>query len=96
MKPKVHFRACYTSIRIRGPTSRSKLAQDHEKRHFYKPEEDTRIQGPNDVPNQQNFRGTQRSNTKAHLSVVQRKEGPRGAHSGSVDPLGRPNHYWAQ
>ena len=61
-----------------------------------KSEADTRIQGPNDIPNQHNFRGTQRSNTRTHLSVVQRKEGPRGAHSGSADPLGRPNHYWAQ
>jgi len=44
----------------------------------------------------QNFRGTQRGNTRAHLSVVQRKEGLRGRHLGSADPLGCPNPYRAQ
>ena len=61
-----------------------------------KSEADTRIQGPNDIPNQQNFRGTQRANTRAHLLVVQRKEGSRGCHLGPADPLGRPTPYWAQ
>ena len=44
----------------------------------------------------QNYKGTQRSSTKAHLSVVQRKEGLRGRHLGSADPLCCPNPYWAQ
>ena len=44
----------------------------------------------------QNFRGTQRSNTRAHLLVVQRMEGPRGRHLGLADPLGHLTPYWAQ
>ena len=72
------------------------IPKSKRKDTFDKSEVDTRIQGPNDIPNQQNFRGTQRSNNRAHLSVVQRKEGLRGRRLGSANLLGRPTPYWAQ
>ena len=34
-------------------------------------------------------------NTRAHLSVIQKKTGPRERHMGSADPVGRPTPHWA-
>ena len=36
-----------------------------------------------------------RINTRAHLSVIQKKTGLREPHLGSADPMGRPTPYWA-
>ena len=81
---------------LEGPHPEANQLKPKRKHTSDKSEADTRIQGPNDIPNQHNFRGTQRSNTRAHLSVVQRKEFLRGCHLGSADPQGRPTPYWAQ
>ena len=36
-----------------------------------------------------------RINTRAHLSVIQKKTGQREPHLGSADPMGRPTLYCA-
>ena len=93
MKPKVHFRACYMSMGIRGPTSRSKSAQAQEKTHFRQNWKKT-----------QGSKGQMTSLT--HLTfeehpqptqgVHRPKMGPGGLRKGSAEPPGRPTPYWAQ
>ena len=36
-----------------------------------------------------------RINTRAHLSVIQKKTGPGEPYLGSADPMGLPTPYWA-
>ena len=97
MNPKVHFRACYTSMGIRGPTSRSKSTQAQEKTHFRQ--------------NQKQAQGSERqmtslthltfgehpqANTGSPQGVHRPKMGPDGLRKGSAEALGRPTPYWAQ
>jgi hypothetical protein len=96
MKPKVHFRACYTSMKIRGPTSRRKSAQDHEKRHFWQTRgrykdprakwrtKPTKLQG-----------NTKEQHQGPPISCPE-EGGPEGGHLGSADLLGHPTPCLAQ
>ena len=96
-KIKVHFKALYERTRIGGPNHNSIQPPRPSKKTLLTNQ--IQIQGSKGQmthQTKQNFRGTQRGNTRAHLSVVQRKEGLRGRHLGSADPRGRLNPYWAQ
>jgi len=97
MKPKVHFRACYTSMRIRGPTSRSKSAQAQEKTHFRQNQK--QIQGSKGQMTSLThltFGEHPQANTGSPQGVHRPKMGPDGLRKGSAEPLGRPTPYWAQ
>ena len=97
MKPTIHFRACYTSMRIRGPTSRSKIQANNgsprENTLSTKPKADTRIQGPNDMLNPLNFWGTPTSQHREPTRSPQTEDGARRPQKrvdqtpGSPDPL---------
>ena len=97
IKIKVHFKALYESTRIGGPNHKS--IQPPRPSKMILLTNQRQIQGSKGqmtYQTKQNLRGTQRSNTRAHLPAVQRKEGLRGRHLGLADPLGRPTPYWAQ
>ena len=93
INPTLQFRACYMSMRIREPTSRSKSAQAQEKTHFRQNWKKT-----------QGSKGQMTSLT--HLTfeehpqptqgVHRPKMGPGGLRKGSAEPPGRPTPYWAQ
>jgi len=93
MKPTIHFGVCYTSMRIRGPTSRSKIQANNgsprENTLPKKPEADIRIRRPNEKLNPLNFRGTP---TSQNREPTDRRWGRRpqkgiGRTPGSPDPL---------
>jgi len=96
-KTNVHFKALYESIRIGGPHHKTIQPPSPSKKKLLTNQRQIQgSKGQMTYQTKQNFRGTQRSNTRAHLSVVQRKEGPRGPHLGSADPLGRPTPWVAR
>ena len=97
MKPKVHFRACYTSMGIRGPTSRSKLAQAQEKTHFRQNQKQTqRSMGQMTSLTHLTFGEHPQANTGSPPGVHRPKMGPDGLRERSAEPLGRLTPYWAQ
>ena len=97
LKPTIHFRVCYTSMRIRGPTSRSKIQANNgsprENTLSTKPKADTRIQGQNDMLNPLNIWGTPRSQHRTPTGSPQIEDGTRWPQKGvgrtprSPDPL---------
>ena len=97
MKPTVQFRACYISMRIREPTSRSKSAQAQEKTHFRQNQKQTQgSEGQMTSLTHLTFRGHPQDNTESPQGVHRPKMGPDGLRKGSAEPLGRPTPYWAQ
>ena len=97
MNPKVHFRACYTSMGIRGPTSRSKSAQAQEKTHFRQNQKQTqRSKSQMTSLTHLSFGEHPQANTGSPQGVHRPKMGPDGLRKGSAEPLGRPTPYWAQ
>ena len=91
MKPKVHFRACYTSMGIRGPTSRSKSAQAQEKTHFRQNQKQTQgSKGQMTSLTHLTFGGHPQANTGSPQGVHRPKMRPDGLRKGSAKPLGRP------
>ena len=97
MKPKVHFRACYTSMGIRGPTSRSKLAQAQEKTHFRQNQKQTqRSKGQMTSLTHLAFGEHPQTNTGSPQGIHRLKIGQNGLRKGPVEPLGCPTPFWAQ
>ena len=87
----------YESTRIGGPHHKSIQPPSPSKKKLLTNQRQIQgSKGQMTYQTKQKFRGTQRSNTRAHLLVVQMKEGPRGRHLGPADPLGCPTPYWAQ
>ena len=90
-KIKVHFKALYESTRIGGPNHKSIQPPRPSKMTLLTNQR--QIQGSKGQmthQTKQNFRGTQRGNSRAHLSVVQMKEALRGRHLGAGRPTGLP------
>ena len=97
MKPTLQFRACYKIMRIREPTSRSKSAQAQEKTHFRQNQKQTQgSEGQMTSLTHLTFGEHPQANTGSPQGVHRPKMGPDGLRKGSVEPLGRPTHYWAQ
>ena len=97
MKQKVHFRACYMSIGIRGLTSRSKSAQAQEKTHFRQNQKQTQgSKGQMTSLTHLTFGEHPQANTGSPQGVHRPKMGPGSLRKGSAEPLGRPTPYWAQ
>ena len=97
MNPKVHFRACYTSMRIRGPTSRSKSAQVQEKTHFRQNLKQTQgSKGQMTSLTHFTFGKRPQDNTWGPQGVHRPKMGPDSLRKGPAEPLGRPTPFWAQ
>ena len=97
MKPTLQFRACYMSMRIREPTSRSKSAQAQEKTHFRQNQK--QIQGSKGQMTSLThltFGEHPQANTGSPQGVHRPKMGPGSLRKGSAEPLGRPTPYWAQ
>ena len=94
MKPTLQFRACYMSMRIREPTSRSKSTQAQEKTHFRQSQKQTQgSEGQMSSLTHLTFGEHPQANTG---SPHRPKMGPDGLRKGSAEPLGRPTPYWAQ
>ena len=92
MKPKVHFRACYTSMRIRGPTSRSKSAQAQEKTHFRQNQKQTQgSKGQMTSLTHLTFGEHPQANTGSPQGVHRPNMGPDGIRKGSAEPFGSPD-----
>ena len=97
MKPTLQFRACYTSMRIRGPTSRSKSAQAQEKTHFRQSQKQTQgSEGQMSSLTHLTFGEHPHANTGSPQGVHRPKMGPDGLRKGPAEPLGRPTPFWAQ
>src|SRR6185369_11325413 len=97
MKPTKQFRACYTSMRIREPTSRSKSAQAQEKTHFRQNQKQTQgSEGQMTSLTHLTFEEHPQANMGSPQGVHRPKMGPDGLRKGSAEPLGCPTHYWAQ
>ena len=97
MKPTLQFRACYTSMRIREPTSRSKSAQAQEKTHFRQSQKQTQgSEGQISSLTHLTFGEHPHANTGSPQGVHRPKMGPNSLRKGSAEPLGRPTAYWAQ
>ena len=97
MKPTLQFRACYTSMRIREPTSRSKSAQAEEKTHFRQSQKQTQgSEGQKSSITHLTFEEHPHANTGSPQGVHRPKMGPNALRKGSAKPLGRPTPYWAQ
>ena len=85
MKPKVHFRACYTSMGIRGPTSRSKSAQAQEKTHFRQNQKQTQgSEGQTTSLTHLTFGEHPQANTGSPQGVHRPKMGPDGLIKGQA------------
>ena len=94
MKPTVQFRACYMSMRIREPTSRSKSAQVLEKSHFRQNQKQTQgSEGQMTSLTHLTFGEHPQANTG---SPHRPKMRPDGLRKGSAEPMGHPTPYWAQ
>ena len=91
MKPKVHFRACYTSMGIRGPTSRSKSAQAQQNQK-QTPGSKRQMTCLTHVT----FGEHPQANTGSPQGVHRPKMGPGSHRKGLAKPLGCPTPYWAQ
>ena len=97
MKPTLQFRACYMSMRIREPTSRSKSAQAQEKTHFRQNQKQTQgSKGQMTSLTHLTFGEHPQANTGSPQGVHRPKMGPGSLRKGSAEPLGRPTPYWAQ
>ena len=97
MKVKIHFRECYTSMRIRGPTSRSKSAQAQEKTHFRQNQKQTqRSKGQMTSLTHLTFGEHPQANTGSPQGIHRPKTGPDGLKKGSAETLGWPTPYWAR
>ena len=97
MKPKVHFRASYMSMGIRGPTSISKSAQAQEKTHFRQNQKQTQgFKGQMMSLTHLTFGEHPQANTGSPQGVHRPKMGPGSLRKGSVEPLGHPTPYRAQ
>ena len=89
---KVHFKALYERTRIGGPHYKSIQPPSLSKKTLLTNQRQIQgSKGQMTYQTKQNFRGTQRNSTRAHLLVVQMKEGSRWRHSGPADPLLGPN-----
>ena len=88
MKPTLQFRACYTRMRIREPTSRSKSAQAQEKTHFRQSQKQTQ-------------RSEGQMSSLTHLTFGEHHKPRQGAHKESTgrrwgqtaSERGRPNPW---
>ena len=90
MKPTLQFRACYMSMRIREPTSRSKSAKAQEKTHFRQSQKQTqRSEGQMSSLTHLTFGEHPHANTGSPQGVHRPKMGPDGLRKGPVEPLGR-------
>ena len=97
MKPTVQFRACYMSMRIRGPTSGSKSAQAQEKTHFQQNQKQTQgSKGQMTSLTHLTFREHPQAKTGSPQGVHWMKMGPNGLRKGPAKPLGCPTPFWAQ
>ena len=97
MKPIVQFRACYTSMRIREPTSRSKSAQAQEKTHFRQNQKQTQgSKGQMTSLTHLTFGEHPQNKIGSRQGVHYTKMEPNGLRKGPAEPLGRPTPFWAQ
>ena len=96
MKAKVHFKECYTSMRIRGPISRSKSAQAQET-HFRQNQKQTQgSKGQMTSLTHLTFGEHPQANTRSPQGVHRPKMEPDGLRKGPAEPLGRLTPFWAQ
>ena len=92
MKPTLQFRACYTSMRIIEPTSRSKSAQAQEKTHFRQSQKQTQgSEGQMSSLTHLTFGEHPHANTGSPQGVHRPKMGPDGLKRGRPNPwVARP------
>jgi len=97
MKPTLQFRACYMSMRIREPTSRSKSAQAQEKTHFRQSQKQTQgSEGQISSLTHLTFGEHPQAKTGSPQGVHWMKMGPNGLKKGPAKPLGRLTPFLAQ
>ena len=94
IKPTLQLRACYMSMRIREPTSRSKSAQAQDFRQSQKQTQGS--EGQMSSLTHLTFGEHPHVNTGSPQGVHKLKMGPDGLRKGPAEPLGRPTPFWAQ
>ena len=95
IKPTLQLRACYMSMRIREPTSRSKSAQAQEKTHFRQSQKQTQgSEGQMSSLTQLTFGEYPHANTGSQQGIHRESTGRRWGLTASV--RGRPNPWVAR
>ena len=92
IKIKVHFKALYESTRIGGPHHKSIQPPSPSKKDTSdKSEADTRIQGPNDIPNHTKLQGNTKEQHQGPPTSCPKEGGPEGVPFGAGQPTGSPD-----